>query len=124
MGNSEILEFCDRPRPEIGFNDERRYSPPGSYPPICFDSSGFLISQKDFDALPEYSRSKPTGVYDGKCWKAYDAENDQWWIGCYIEENPPHPDGMLTPYRKALVVGPTCCVCGRSSTRQLDLVKN
>lgn len=94
--------FIDRSSPPIGFKDERRHSPSGSYPPICLDDEHFLISQADFDALPEYSCSLPTGVFDGKCWKRYD--NGVWWIGCYIEEDPPHPDGLMTPFRRALVV--------------------
>ena len=81
--------------------DRRRFSAPGSYPPICYDENHFLITRQDFDALPEYCFSKPTGVYDGKCWKF--KRGSEWWIGCYIEEDPPHPDGMLTPYRHALI---------------------
>lgn len=92
----------DLPKPELKFNDVRRNSPKGSYPPICFDENHFLISKQDFDALPEYSTSKPSGVYDRKCWKCF--SNGEWWVACYLEENPPHPEGMLTPYRRALVV--------------------
>ena len=96
------MMFIDRPSPVLAKDDIRRRSNSGSYPPICLNDEHFLISKADFDALPEYSTSKPTGVYDGKCWKA--KGKDGWWIGCYIEETPPHPDGMLTPFRRALIV--------------------
>lgn len=93
--------LIDRPAVLPAHDDERRFSASGSYPAICIDGEYFLISQADFDALPEYSASQPTGVFDGKCWKTL--RHGVWWIGCYIEETPPHPDGMLTPYRRALV---------------------
>lgn len=96
------LAFVDRPRPTFSHDDIRRHSAPGSYPPICFDNEHFLISRKDWIALPDYSCTKPSGVYDGKCWKSL--LGNEWWIGCYIEEDPPHPNGMLTPYRRALIV--------------------
>ena len=98
--------LIDRPPPIFDARDIRRSSLRGSYPPICLDDQHFLISATDFDALPEYSGSRPTGVYDGKCWKI--RRRDGWYIGCYIgcyiEEDPPHPDGMLTPIRRALIV--------------------
>ena len=95
--------FLDIPSPVIDATDIRRHSANGSYPPIVLDDGHFLISQADFDALPEYTATKPTGVYAGKCWKAQRGKDD-WWIACYIEEIPPHPDGMLTPFRRALIV--------------------
>lgn len=96
--------YIDRPAPTFEREDIRRHSAAGSYPPICLDDEHFLISQANLDALPEYSASKPTGVYDGKCWKIWHPREKCWWVACYIEEDPPHPDGMLTPYRRALVI--------------------
>ena len=29
-----------------------------------------MLTQRQFDGLPEYSTSQPSGVYPGKCWKA------------------------------------------------------
>ena len=72
-------------------------------PQICLDDEHFLISKEAFEGLPDYTGSKPTGVYHGKCWKMKRSDG-KWWIGCYIEEDPPHPDGLLTPIRKALIV--------------------
>lgn len=33
------------------------------------------LTKAQFDALPEYSTSYPSGVYPGKCWKAQKAED-------------------------------------------------
>lgn len=94
--------YIDRPSPTLLPGDIRRHSARGSYPPICLDDEHFLISRADFEALPEYSFTKPTGVYDGKCWKL--KRGGEWWVACYLEEDPPHPDGLLTPFRRALIV--------------------
>lgn len=96
------MKYLDRPPPSFETDDIRKGSRPGSYPPIVLDEMHFLISRADFDQLPEYNTSRPSGVYDGKCWKFN--RSGVWWIACYIEEVPPHPDGMLTPKRKALIV--------------------
>lgn len=34
------------------------------------DDTHVMMSQRDFDALAEYSTSTPSGVYPGKCWKS------------------------------------------------------
>ena len=49
-----------------------------------------LLSREDFDALPEYSCTLPTGVTIGKRWKRrepYGAEpaNAAWFLGTYID---------------------------------------
>ena len=91
-------EFVDLPRS----THEKSLSYPKAYIPICFDKTHFLLSESDLEQLPEYSHSKPTGVFHGKCWKI--RRGDDWLIACYIEEDPPHPDGMWTPRREALIV--------------------
>jgi hypothetical protein len=98
---NDDYSYVDRPSPVFGSHDVRRHTPE-AYPPICFDQEHFLISRNNFELLPEYSTTRPTGVYDGKCWKIRRGES--WWIGCYIEESPPHPDGLLTPVRLALII--------------------
>lgn len=45
----------------------------------------YLITQEEFDALPEYSFSRPTGAVDGTMWKCYrQASPNGVWIGCWI----------------------------------------
>jgi hypothetical protein len=41
-----------------------------------------LLTQKEFDALPEYSRSNPTGTTVGKKWKR--KVKDSWYLCEYI----------------------------------------
>jgi hypothetical protein len=64
------------------------------------DDKHFLISKEDFDKLPEYSHTTPTGVYDRKCWKVW--RGDIWWISCYLDDGD--PKGMLTPIREAVII--------------------
>jgi hypothetical protein len=40
-----------------------------AYPDILLDETHALLTQAQFDALPEYSYSVPTGVIPGKTWK-------------------------------------------------------
>lgn len=56
---------------------------------IVIDDQYALMSQKDFDTLAEYSTSIPTGVYEGKMWKAhkYELIDDKkvWhWFLCWF----------------------------------------
>ncbi len=45
----------------------------------------FLITQAEWDALPEYSLSRPTGIEDGKLWKAYRGPSSNGiWAECWI----------------------------------------
>lgn len=52
---------------------------------------GILITRREFDALPEYSCSLPTGTAVGKKWKRrvpYRTQTDppnDWYLGEYVE---------------------------------------
>jgi hypothetical protein len=48
------------------------------------------LTRAEFDALPEYSTSIPTGTTIGKRWKR-NMGNGVWWMGSYAE----HPDPKL-----------------------------
>lgn len=39
-----------------------------------------LLSRVEFDGLPEYSSSYPTGVYPGKAWKCHWRGADRWFL--------------------------------------------
>ena len=93
------IVFIDRP----ATNPPHALSNQDAYPPIVLDDEFFLITETNFKKLPVYNSSRPTGVYDGKCWR-FETAGGVWWIGCFIEEDPPHPDGLLTPVRKALII--------------------
>lgn len=36
---------------------------------LVLDNDYAMMSKKDFDRLPDYTRSEPTGKYNGKMWK-------------------------------------------------------
>lgn len=57
---------------------------------ILVDDTHALMSEPDFNKLPDYSRSQPTGVYPGKMWKAYSGGGS--WILRWFGE---HPDPKL-----------------------------
>lgn len=45
------------------------------------DGKFVLLSIEQFRGLNEYSTSRPTGVYEGKCWKTY--FRGQWFLFWY-----------------------------------------
>ncbi len=67
------------------------------------------ITQKEFDSLPEYSCSIPTGTTIGKRWKRHDGIFDPtykgpyyWYIGEYIDIGDPDKVGIR--YKKIVAV--------------------
>lgn len=67
----------------------------------------FVIGRADFDALPEYSSSLPTGTTIGKRWKRREpygqipGVDPIWFMGEYYEL----PEGARTDRRGREVVG-------------------
>lgn len=64
-----------------------------------FDDKAF-IDRGDFNILPEYSCTIPTGVYEGKMWKR--REGVEWlicWYGPSLD-----PDECRIHYRKLVIV--------------------
>jgi hypothetical protein len=60
--------------------------------------SEVTLSRAEFDALYEYSTSRPTGVYPNKRWKRNerhihrDANQDIWILGEYLPSRTRDPD--------------------------------
>ncbi len=50
---------------------------------IAIDDTHAIMDQAAFKRLPEYSQSRPTGVYPGKMWKAITATGEAYlcWYG-------------------------------------------
>jgi uncharacterized protein (DUF3820 family) len=44
------------------------------------DDLHVLLTAQQFDGLPEYSSTYPSGTYDGKCWKR---QGDVEWYLCW-----------------------------------------
>jgi hypothetical protein len=64
---------------------------------ILIDDKHAIMSQKDFDALPEYSCSLPTGTFIGKRWRRrepYTSTPTHWFLGEFIEINDPENVGI------------------------------
>lgn len=73
-----------------------------SQPPrdrILVDDTHALMSQADFEQLPEYSRSVPTGAYAGKMWRCHFREG---WFLCWYADDV--PGRVKTQWRPLLVV--------------------
>ena len=59
-----------------------------------------LMSEKTFKMLHEYSMSTPSGVYEGKMWKA--KHGDDYYL-CWYDKHPHDPDKCKIEHLKILV---------------------
>ena len=61
-----------------------------------------VMSQKTFNALPEYSFTVPTGVYEGKIWKCKRGDSSDtgftWYLRWYGRAD--EQKGLPTPFLK------------------------
>lgn len=48
-----------------------------------FDDTHVVLPQRDFDRLGEYSTTYPTGVYEGKVWRAQPPQTGVWVVRWY-----------------------------------------
>jgi hypothetical protein len=72
--------------------------------PMLVDEAYALMTQKEFDELPEYSCSLPTATTVGKRWKhgsPYVGERTRWTMGEYVEHADPTMVGIL--WREVLI---------------------
>jgi hypothetical protein len=53
---------------------------------VAMDDTHAWLTQLEVDALPEYSTSYPSGVYDGKCWLRDEG------VAKYLCWYGPHPE--------------------------------
>ena len=69
---------------------------------ILVDDKHALMSRADFDELPDYTASEPSGVYAGKMWKAQYGSERRWWLlwfGVHVD-----PKYCTKDYREIIVV--------------------
>ena len=66
---------------------------------IAIDNTHALMSKDSFEQLHEYSMSVPTGVYEGKMWKA--KYRSGWILRWFGNENA---DGLLPILNREIVV--------------------
>lgn len=72
------------------------------------DDVSAVIERKEFDRLPEYSCSLPTGTILGKVWKRrvpyliVEDEPCKWYLGEYYDDGT--PDQVAIRWREILLV--------------------
>ncbi len=80
---------------------------------ILIDDEFALMSRKTFDALSEYSASRPSGVYPGKMWKRHDGAFDRnflahggkpEWLLCWYGESEIGPGYCSNHGRKIILL--------------------
>jgi hypothetical protein len=68
---------------------------------VTIDETHAVMGQDAYDKLMEYSRSKPTGVYPGRMWKAI-AQDGTAYL-CWYGIVPGNPDVCSTNHRQILI---------------------
>ena len=74
---------------------------------ILTDDTHALMEQGDFDGLPEYSCSLPTGVVIGKRWKRgepYQQPRTHWYMGEFIPDPAGNPEMAAIKFREIIIV--------------------
>lgn len=69
---------------------------------ILIDDKNALMTKDDFEKLLDYSKSNPSGIYEGKMWKS--GSDEKWflrWIG--LPDNLDEPD-MLNIYSREIIL--------------------
>jgi hypothetical protein len=79
---------------------------------IEIDSEFARMSTRTFEALAEYSASRPTGVYPGKMWRRHDGAFDREflrkggrpeWLLCWYGESEIGPGYCSNHHRKIVL---------------------
>jgi hypothetical protein len=81
--------------------EEAKHSPShyrDGYPDMIDGVTCVIVTESDFKRLPTYSCSVPTGVCDGKVWKA--EFKDGWFLGSYTDYDPPREDAVIQGFKK------------------------
>jgi hypothetical protein len=67
---------------------------------VPVDGSHAILTPRQFRDLPDYSRSTPSGVYPGKCWKGCDRSGD-WYLAWWGADSG---DGMLQNFVRGILI--------------------
>lgn len=60
------------------------------YPNLLFDDECVMMTQEDYDRLPDYTASRPTGITVGKVWR-----NGNGFF-TFQDYDPPRADAVMT----------------------------
>lgn len=84
---------------------------------MLVDVSHAVMERRDFDKLPEYSCTLPTGTTIGKRWKRSEFFGSskypgRWFLGEYVPHDKPERVGIQ--WREILIVDNCACPTERS----------
>jgi hypothetical protein len=82
---------------------------------ILVDDTHAVMTKKNFEQLKDYSRSQPTGAYQGKMWKAQTLERLEkpdglyirWtgeWTLCWYGPDPKNEPGYVGNYYRQILI--------------------
>jgi len=81
----------------------KHWNQPETMPNLDVMGTHALLSKSEFEGLAEYSTTRPSGVYPGKCWKA-DGGKSGWHL-CWFGEVPDKPDLCANNSLPIIIVG-------------------
>jgi hypothetical protein len=74
---------------------------------ILIDDTHAVMTQSDWNLLPKYNTSKPTGVYPGKMWGRDEKDGIPGGVNvylCWYGEVPNNPNLCSNNYRHVLII--------------------
>lgn len=72
---------------------------------IVVDDKFAAMSKKDFDRLPDYTCSEPTGKYNGKMWKGeFIVSKEKKWYLCWCHDENTVSKEIYISYREILII--------------------
>lgn len=72
---------------------------------IVLDKDYAVMSKKDFDLLPDYTMSEPTGKYNGKMWKGqFRVKGQERWFLCWCHDENTVSQEIYISYREILII--------------------
>lgn len=83
----------------------RHWQQPADIREAPMDDKYIMLTRRQFDELNDYSASMPSGVYEGKCWKAQwnsRLAEEKWFMRWYAPCEDPNQ--MEIPFRWIIVV--------------------
>jgi len=80
----------------------KHWDQPDDMTSVVFDDKHVLLSHEQFIGLRDYSRSTPSGVYSGKCWK-WKGTFSGWFL-CWFGEELEFPVGAIARYSREIII--------------------
>lgn len=109
---AEHIEWDDNIVPPMTHELSRSWHQP-SLSAYLIDSTHAIMSLRTFEALHEYSGSKPSGVYEGKMWRRHDGLFDEAarskgfqpvWLLCWYGYSKIGSGYVSNHYRKIILI--------------------